>query len=294
MPHALHAIDVLMCVGDADVDYLFLDSFRSCQVNFRPLNNIHIVTSAGRRVRDLLRSGAHAASQGTIAILDDADVLPAALHRLPGWCKQQYIKLHADQICTTKHVACLGADTIIFKPVRYEDLVCGSLPILYYTSHLEEDVHLQYERRRVSHVARILRVHPTRSAMRSDFIMDLMVFHSDWLRDLRMYLASLYGNSPFEFILPMKCDNLVEKNVIGEQTLFAVYVLDVRQEPVPLRDTKSEFFAQVHSSTDFGRFAYDATIVHFVNKAFDRQLIREKFAQCRRSQVDGVRGSSHA
>jgi hypothetical protein len=206
-------------------------------------------------------------------VLDDEEVLPATLLGLPGWCKQQVIRLHADLICGTPLVACLSADTIIFKPLTSKHLFSESVPILFYNRYLHTARHLIYERQRVENVARILKVRPLRSWPLGDFIMDFMLFDSMRLRELREYLTALYGDEAFLRILPKKCDTIEQKAAFGEWTLYAVFLLDVLKAKIPVRNSMNRFIAQVHSAKEFAAFHFDAHVVHFVDKSFELSRI---------------------
>lgn len=270
-------IDVLMCVGERDVHHLMASSLRSCVANFAMLNVIVIVTSAKADVLAVLARQDFAPAN--IKVLDDREVLPTSLHDWPGWCKQQYIRLHADLVCETPVVACLSADTLIFKPVKREHLFRGPEPILFYNRYPSTTKHLLYERRRVENVARILHTRPERSWLLGDFIMDLMLFESARLRELRRYLETLYGDEPFLRILPRRCETLEEKATFGEWTLYAVFLLDVLKTRPPVRNSGNRFIAQVHSAKELAEFHFDAHVVHFVDKSFDTTRIISKLAE---------------
>lgn len=272
-------IDVLMCVGEGDVEYLMSDSVRSCLERFTLLNKLVIVTCVKPTVIQVLRREGLSSVGRDIVILEDDEVLPEQLHRYPGWCKQQAIKLHADRICGTPIVACLGADTILLQSVLRQQLFEGISPILYYNRYPHTSVHLAYERRRVANVAQLLQVDPKRSLPLGDFIMDLMLFERGCLRGLRCYLEGLYGQPAFERILPHSCETMNDKALFGEWTLYAVYLLDVLGADVPLRNSRNRFLAQVHTAKDFADFDFGATVVHFVNKGFDRDRIRREITQ---------------
>lgn len=269
-------IDVLMCVGERDVRRLMAGSLQSCLAHFSMLNRIVVVTSAKADVLCVLDRLDFTRSR--IEVLDDREVIPAGLLDWPGWCKQQYIRLHADLVCETPTIACLSADTLIFKPITREHLFLGPKPILFYNRYPHTTKHLLYERRRVENIARLLRVRPEHSWRLGDFIMDLTLFESGRLRELRRYLANLYGDEPFLRILPRRCDTLEEKTTFGEWTLYAVFMLDVLKARPPLRNSRNQFIAQVHSAKELADFPFDAHVVHFVDKSFDTTQILAKLA----------------
>lgn len=277
MRNGAPSIDVLMCVGARDVNYLMPYSLQSCLNNFKLLNNVVIVTNAKEDVLAALEEHQIRMTTGKITVLEDEEVIPEGLSDWPGWCKQQFIRLHADKICQTPIVACLSSDTIIFKPVRQNDLFSGKAPILFYNRYKDSDKQLLYERERVTNIAALLRVEPARSFPLGDFIMDLMLFESVHLKELRAYLESIYGPDPFLKILPKKAETYEQKNTFGEWTLYAVFLLDVLKLEMTTRNSMNKFIAQVHSPRQFAAFQFDAHVVHFVDKTFDVDRIRTEF-----------------
>jgi len=195
----------------------------------------------------------------------------------PPWCRQQFIRLHADKICATPVVACLSADTITYKPLTQEDLFTGSTPTLFYNRYPNTSKHLDYERERVENIARILQVRPENSWIPGDFIMDLTLFESTRLRQLREYLETLYGENPFHAILPRDCEDIRQKATFGEWTLYAVFLLDVLKIKMPVKNSGNRFIAQVHSAKEFAAFHFDAHVVHFVDKTFDVPQILARY-----------------
>ena len=275
-------IDLVMCVGPRDVNYLMPYSLQSCLTNFELLKNVTIVTSAKAEVQSILKQHQIRSSNVKINILEDQEVLPPALRDWPGWCKQQFIRLHADKICETPIVACLSADTLIFKPLTKRNLFFGPTPILFYNRYPSTLNHLFYERKRVENVASILRVRPTKSWLLGDFIMDFMLFESSHLYKLRRYLEAIYGKEPFLQILPKQCDTEEQRVTFGEWTLYAVFLLDVLNIKVPVQNSMNRFIAQVHSSKDFAGFHFDAHVVHFVAKTFDIDRILTELKRIQR------------
>jgi hypothetical protein len=268
------AVDVLVCAGAADVHRLMPFSLKSCIRNFELLKNIVIVTSTKSDV--LAEVDRHGLFSGgvQIAVLEDREVLPEAMADWPGWYRQQVIRLHADQICGTPIVACLSADTVLLQPITKENLFSDGTPILYYNRYPHTSKHLAYERRRVENIARILQVEPRRSMPLGDFIMDFKLLESARLRELRAYLAILYGEEPFSQIMPRRCETLEQKAGFGEWTLYSVFLLDVLDATVPIQNSWNRFVAQIHSAREFADFHFDAQIVHFVDKSLDFSRIQ--------------------
>ena len=261
-------LDVLICVGPRDVHQLMPYSVRSCIRYFEPLRRIVVVTSVVEDVRAVLKQFGLLSLEVPLLVLDDREVLPSSLYELPGWCRQQMIRLHVDQICAGPAIVSLSADTIICRPVTRAHLFRDEVPILYFNRYSHISSHLNYERQRVRNVARLLDVSPTRSLPLGDFIMDLKVLESHYLQELRRYLAHLHGANPFATIVPRQCDSLAERASFGEWTLYAVFLLDVLGVNVPVRNSRNRFVAQVHSRREFDAFPFDARVVHFVDKSF--------------------------
>jgi hypothetical protein len=266
-------IDVLICCGQADVGYLFPLSLQCCLKNFRLLGKVTIVTPAKLEVIEIV-NGLSSSLRRRVQVFHDNEVLPPHLWDLPGWFKQQILKLNADLICESPFVACLGADTLMLSPVDRDALFDGELPFLFYNRYPYRSNHLIYERQRVENVARLLRVEPRRSLPLGDFVMDFTIFAANTLRGLRRYIEELYGPGGIAAVLPRSCDTLEQKVIFGEWALHAVYLLDVLNEYVPLRNSQNQFVAQVHSTRDYSNYQYDSRIVHFVSKSFDVKDIR--------------------
>jgi hypothetical protein len=266
--------DVLMCVGQDDVEYLFLHSITSCVRNIEVANRIVVVTPDRERVLNRLREGGRSGVE--IDVLEDREVLSPALMELPSWTRQQVIKLHAKEICETEFVTCVGADTIVLRHLSERSLFEQDRPILYYNRYPTPQPHLEYERRRIRNVASILGVAPERSLPLGDFIMDVMVFDTDVLNALHRYLRTKHGAEPMLNILPVACSTLEEKVAFGEWSLYAVFLLDVLRADPPMRNSNSDHLAQVHSSGDLERFDFSSNIAHFVSKNFPRNYILDR------------------
>lgn len=282
-PFVNSTIDVLMCVGPADIDYLFLHSLASCIRNFAPLGRLVIVTPDRQRLMERLNGAGELRAE--IKVLEDDQAICPNILTLPGWCRQQAIKLEADKLCDSQYIGCLGADTLFLKRVDYTHFFVNGRPILYYNRYPDTHHHLQFERRRVSNVAALLDVEPIQSLYFGDFIMDFMIFDRDILQALRSHLQSRYGENALESILPARCCTMNEKVLFGEWSLYAVFVLDVLGSYPPIRNSESRHLAQVHSEKDLRRFEFNSRIVHFVDKNFDQQYILRKLIE---HGVDGL------
>lgn len=264
-------IDVLITLGPDDLDYLFDLCLTSCFRNFLALNKVIIVTP--NRSRLLEKLSAIEINGRRIKILEDSEVLPNSIMELPGWSRQQAIRLCADKFSDGKFVACLSADTIFLSEVNAEDVLRNGSPILYFNRYPEKTKHLNYERRRVKNVSKILKVKPHKSLPLGDFIMDFMVFDVLVLKKLRSYLTELYGEGFFEKILPREVDSYDLTVAFGEWTLYSVFLLDFLKVEPTIKNSNSQYLKQVHSEGDLKNFDFNSKIVHFVSKGFDRTTI---------------------
>jgi Family of unknown function (DUF6492) len=270
------SIDVIICVAPSDIHYLFEFCLKSCLQNFTPLATIHVVTPTPSEVRAKLEQCNIPTDR--IAVLGDSEVLSRPMMGLPGWLRQQLIKLHADRVCRSRHVCCIGADAVLLRRVTIDDLFEQGSSILYFNRYVLPSNHLHYERRRVEYVSRILQVKPKRSFLLGDFIMELMILDRQHLTGLRDHLARLYGPESFVGIVPAQCDSLLDKVKFGEWTLYAVYILDVMNERVPVRNADCKFMRHIHSNNDLEWFQFDSSVAHFVDKSFDGTRLRRRFA----------------
>jgi len=274
----LGKIDVLITVGERDINRLFRLSLNSCIKNLDLLNDIFIVTNSKVQVIECLKT--IDLKCRNITVFQDSEVLPPDLNSLPGWFRQQLIKLHADQIAKTRLIACLGADTVILKKVQPQDIVFEGRPIHYYNRDPQWPGFLQYERGRVANVAKILCVKPVRSLPFGDFIMDFSVLSAEYLIKLRKYLSQLYGVNPFIKIIPSgyPITPLMKKS-FGEWTLYSVFILDVLNLNLAVRNSNSQFLAQVQNEAGLRKYGFNSKIVHFVKKTFDLDYIKSRLAE---------------
>jgi hypothetical protein len=284
-------IDVLVCVGHKDVDFLLKYCLDSCIRHFRLLNNIYIVSDVPEKVRLLIRE--HINYQENIVIIHDNDVLDKEYLSLNSWYRQQIIKLKANSICKTKYICCLGADTVILKDINYVDLFYKDNQIIYFNRYKKSEIHLTYERKRVGNVSKILKVTPFRSYLLGDFIMDLMIFDSDILKQLNDYLIRLYGTFPFLQIINNNASNFLEKSTFGEWTLYSVFVIDHLNKKFRVRNSSSHFLTQLHTSRDLVSFNFDSYIVHFVDKNFDKSYIVNKLSLLLYQNGEKSTGAAH-
>lgn len=256
-------LDVMICASPADAAGLLPVALHLLLRNLQPLGHVYVVTPDPATVSPILAEMPPAAAAG-VSVLADADVCPEAV-ALDPWFRQQYIKLHADRLATTRSVVCLGADTLLLDPMGPADLIDGrGVPLLRYFRYPRPAPHLDFERRRVLNVARLFGTPPRRSFLLGDFICDLFTFQVDTLRALRRHLSARGGLSR---ILTALGQRQGFDNRFGEWTAYAVFVLDVLELNVRTVASTPTFFHQIHSRWDLrdpGR--YSSRVVHFVTE----------------------------
>lgn len=267
-------MDTFVCVHRRDVDYLLELALRSYEVNFQPKGQLILITN------DLpyLRAFVERVEMSSPPVLSsDDEWLSSRERELPGWFRQQIIKLRAAKFCATENFCNLGADTVLLQPIQYADLVDGAMPVLYYTRHWLPDKHFLYERGRVKAVARILGVQPERALRYVDFINDFFTFNRQALESLNAALEARYGADCYATLLG-KLDSASEsdRNKFGEWTLYSVFLLDYLKRDVTLRDTRGGFLHQIHSRFAMRRYRFDSKVAHFVSKDFDAAYIRRQ------------------
>ncbi|NJR12724.1 hypothetical protein HC776_02335 [bacterium] len=253
-------LDTFLCIHHRDVDYLLETVLLSYQINFRPKNRLFLITNNTDHLKRFLERIGMAQD---VIVSADQDWLSRKELDLPGWYRQQLIKLRSYEFCETAHFCNLGADTVLLKPIEHADLVDGDFPVLYYTQHLFPDQHMRYERERLGHVGRMLQVEPVNALRYVDFINDLFGFNREALKDLNTYLMKLYGPEPYVHLLQSLDDRLVNRNRFGEWSLYSVYLLDVLKRHVTLRNTRPDFLYQVHSKLSFYFYRFNTKVVHF-------------------------------
>lgn len=264
--------DTFMCVHRRDVDYLLGLVLRSYQVNFLPKRKLIFVTND----KPYLQNFVEGLDLGVeMRFSSDDEWLSKRELELPGWYKQQIIKLRAYDFCETRNFCNLGADTILLQPLTQDDLTVNGTPILYYSPHWLPDPHYLYERQRVKHVARILQMEPLRARRYTDFINDMFCFNREDLLGLNAYLETLYGKDSYVQLLS-GLNTSTDQNKFGEWTLYSVYLLDYLKKDVPLRNSEKGFLYQVHSHRLLKRFQFDTKVAHFVGKDFSIDYIKQQ------------------
>ncbi len=126
-------LDTFVCIHKRDIGYLLDVTLRSYEVNYLPKGKLFLITNDVPALRDFIEQN-HITENAVL--LRDEDCLSQSEMALPGWYRQQIIKLRSSEFCETENFCNLGADTVLLQPVGQDDLLRDGFPILNYTSHL--------------------------------------------------------------------------------------------------------------------------------------------------------------
>jgi hypothetical protein len=277
-PAVSEPLDTFICVHSRDLGHLFELTLRSYEQNFQPKGRLFMVTNDLQALRDMLdRTGLGADAQ----LMADDELLSTHERTLPGWYRQQIVKMRAHEFCVSENFCNLGADTVLLQPVVREDLVAEDRPILYYNgprgySIATPDFWMDrwYEMIRIDYVSKILRVTPNVSRRYVDFIFDLFCFNRGHLADLNRYLARLHGPDYFYALLNGLGD--ADRKQFGEWTLYSMYLLDCVRAPVEMRNSAASFLRQIRNRRILKGYQFDSKVVHFVDKSLSPSEITER------------------
>lgn len=260
-----------MCAGPADVRGLLPVSLRLLMEHCPWVGLVHVVTPELGRVRQVV-DGVDGGPR--VVVHADRDVCGARAARLPGWFRQQYVKLHADRVCDTDIVVCVGADTLVLDPLDEHQLVARGEPVLRFFRYAEPAPHLNFERSRLRAVADLLRVEPGRSFLPGDFICDVFPFATGHLQALRAHVDAIYGPDGLAALLEGLGAPRPPDGRFGEWTSYAVFVLDAIGCHPPLRLADPRWARQVHVPEDLQRpDALRAHVLHLVHKPTDASVV---------------------
>ena len=268
--------DTFICVHQRDVSYLLEMVLRSYRLNFMPKGRLILITNDLPYLREFIQ---RIGFENETVLMDDRDCLSKDEMELPGWFRQQLIKLRAYEFCETPNFCCLGSDTVLLQPINEADLLDNGKPVLYYTRHLLPDPHFRYERARVDYIAKLLKVEPVNAKRYTDFISDLFCFNRGFLVSLHNYLKELYGEMPYVKLLQGIQDKPENRNKFGEWTLYSVYVIDKLKGDVTLRNSGDGFLYQAHGNIYLRLFQFNTKVAHFVSKDFDVNYITRQIAK---------------
>ena len=122
-----------MCVHSRDVGYLLELVLRSYEVNFLPKGRLILISNDLTSLKSFVDE---IGLKTPVTLYEDKDWLSEEEMQLPGWYKQQLIKLRSYKFCDTENFCNLGADTVLLQPITESDLIDNGFPVLYYTHHL--------------------------------------------------------------------------------------------------------------------------------------------------------------
>ena len=265
-------LDTFICVHTSDMNDLFEIALRSYALNFKPRGKLTLVSNDVTALQEFIDR----VDVDVPAILSrDDDWLTKQELTLPGWYRQQIIKLRSYLFCETDNFCSLGADTILLQPIDANDLLQDGGPILYYTQRTPFNRHYRYERRRVNAVARLLGVEPTVSRRYVDFINDLFCFNRGKLIELNRYLESLYGPNYYYTMLQTLNG---KTNRFGEWTLYNVYLLDCLRDQGAIKNAAEGFLHQVRSPLGLRWHQFDSKTVHLVHKRVNIDYVKDQIA----------------
>ena len=148
--------------------------------------------------------------------------------------------------------------------------------VLYVRKHETHSPHVDYEKQRIAHVFKTLKITDANLDEYFDFIIDFKICDTTLLEELNSYLAKTYGKNYFKKISAGKCPSLKEKVVIAEWTLMGAFAMHIYHQQVHLKSYTNKFITQIHTQGDMDKFKYDSKIVHFVKKNLDFEKIRER------------------
>ena len=266
-------LGAFMCVHARDVEGLFPLALRSLDRHFPAAGSVHVVTNDPDAVRRHLEREPVGLP---VRVSADADWLTPAEAALPGWYRQQVLKLRAHRLVDARFAVNLGADTLLLRDLPVTELVDGDEAVLRWSRHRLPDTHWRYERARVRATGEILGVRPRQALRHVDFINDFFVFDRRVLVTLEDFMTGRYGPEPWAALLGGRGTTPKEQKLFGEWTLYATYVLDVMGRRPPVREASNGYLAQLHSPRAVRGFAWDSAVVHLVPKGLEVGQIRAR------------------
>lgn len=287
MIRPIDSLEVLVVASHRDFEVT-----RQCLLNlaayFPHRGHVYLVTDRPRQGQALVDS----LDLPDVAVIADDDVLSAQETRLPGWYKQQIIKLRADRILAGDILCVVSGDTLLARMLPLSELVGPSgRPYLYVNRYCYPSRHLSYERRRVLAVAQLLGVSPAISLGLGDFISDLFCFERMVLESAIDRLQQRFG-APWTHILQGRPTSLADKEKFGEYTLYAVTALDLLRAQPPVRVCRETHVLQLHSRQSFDLARFEAPIVHIVDKGISVGEVVARAALFGKN-MDPMKGCGH-
>ncbi|MGI6680258.1 MAG: hypothetical protein ACOX3T_02035 [Bdellovibrionota bacterium] len=173
----------------------------------------------------------------------------------------------------TKHLYYRSRYYFVEK-IYFDDLVKNNNPIIYYNRNKYPSIHLDYERKRLKNMAKILKTVPKKSYLLGDFIMELIVFNKSYLSQLNQYIERIYKNG-WKDIVPKKVNTLLEKLHFSEWAIYAIFLIDILNVKDCKKMSTEKYLSHIHSENYYKRYKYDSKIVHFVVKTISKEDIKK-------------------
>lgn len=254
-------LDVLVVAAHRDFE-ITAQCLRNLAAYFPDRAQVYLATDRAAPGRALVE----AAGLSEAGVLPDNYLLAARERRLPGWYRQQLVKLRAGAVLRGERFCVMSGDALLARPLPASDLVSPSgRPYLYVNRYRYPSRHLAYERRRVRAVAEMLGATPTVSLELGDFISDLFCFERSVLADAIARLQRRLGRA-WTRVLDGRSAQPFDQERFGEYTLYAVAALECGLSPPPVRVRRESHVLQLHSRRSLSRARFDAAIVHIVDK----------------------------
>lgn len=266
-------LDILVVAIHRDYE-ITAQCLRNLAAYFPDRGDVHLVTD---RV-DLGRILIDAAGVPDVGLIADSWFLASWERRLPGWYRQQLIKLRAGALLRGRRFCVMSGDTLLTRPLLASELVApDGRPYLYVNRYRYPSRHLAYERRRVRAVAELLGVKPTLSLALGDFISDLFCFDRWTLSATLARLHRRLGRT-WTRVLAGRDTGPAGRASFGEYTLYAVAALECGWSKPPVRVRHESHVLQLHSPRSLELATFEAPIVHIVDKRLSLEQVTRRAA----------------
>ena len=256
------SLDVMVVAARADMD-LASNCLRSLTKHLPQVGAVRLVTNA---VTDGLRV-ADEVGLPDVEVIADEELLSPSEQKLPGWYRQQVLKLRAGSVLSGDMFAVMSGDTWLLRSLEGSELAApDGRPYLQVNRYRYASPHLAYEQQRVDAVASLLGVEPGRSRELGDFICDFFCFERELLDLTLDRLAQMHGAN-WTRILDGRGTTLSDMTMFGEYTTYAVAALELAERPPPVRIGEESHVLQIHSRRSLGHATFEAPILHLVDKS---------------------------
>jgi hypothetical protein len=266
------------------LDVLVVASHRDYEITTQCLRNliaympcrgkVYLATDQPQRGQELLDS----LRLTDVTLVPDEQILSAAELELPGWYKQQIIKLRSGMVLSGDVFCVLSGDTLLGRTLTREDLISSSgRPYLYVNRYRYLSLQLAYERRRVRAMAKLLNITPTVSLVLGDFINDVFCFERVVLDTLTQRLHDRFGRD-WTHILAGRDARPADQQRFGEYAAYALAALELYAERPPVRICRETHVLQIHNRRSLRLARFEAPIVHIVDKSIPLAEITQRAA----------------